>query len=40
MNDLRPENPFAGGAAYIDGHYMPIGLAAIPITDWATAAPT
>ena len=34
MNDLRPENPFAGGAAYIDGHYMPIGLAAIPITDW------
>src|SRR6202161_3137420 len=25
---------FAGAAAYIDGRYMPIGEAAIPITDW------
>jgi branched-chain amino acid aminotransferase len=25
---------FAAGAAYIDGRYMPIGEAAIPITDW------
>lgn len=30
MND----NPYAAGAAYIDGRYMPIGEAAIPITDW------
>ncbi|WP_131113492.1 aminotransferase class IV [Lichenihabitans psoromatis] len=28
------DNPFAAGAAYIDGRYMPIGEAAIPITDW------
>ena len=34
MDDLRPDNPFASGAAYIDGRYMPIGQAAIPITDW------
>ena len=34
MNDPRPDNPFAAGAAYIDGRYMPIGEAAIPITDW------
>ena len=27
-------SPFAAGAAYIDGRYMPIGDAAIPITDW------
>ena len=27
-------NPYAAGAAYIDGCYMPIGEAAIPITDW------
>ena len=27
-------NPFAAGAAYIDGRYMPIGEAAIPILDW------
>jgi len=26
--------PFAAGAAYIDGRYMPIDDAAIPITDW------
>src|SRR5277367_5469509 len=25
---------FAAGTAYIDGRYMPIGEAAIPITDW------
>jgi len=25
---------YAAGAAYIDGRYMPIGEAAIPITDW------
>ena len=30
MND----NTYAAGAAYIDGRYMPIGEAAIPITDW------
>ena len=34
MDDLQPDNPFASGAAYIDGRYMPIGEAAIPITDW------
>jgi branched-chain amino acid aminotransferase len=27
-------SPFAAGAAYIDGRYMPIDDAAIPITDW------
>jgi branched-chain amino acid aminotransferase len=27
-------SPFAKGAAYIDGRYMPIAEAAIPITDW------
>jgi branched-subunit amino acid aminotransferase/4-amino-4-deoxychorismate lyase len=26
--------PWSSGAAYIDGRYMPIGEAAIPITDW------
>src|SRR5579863_5031474 len=25
---------FAAGAAYIDGRYMPIAQAGIPITDW------
>jgi branched-chain amino acid aminotransferase len=30
----EPPSPFAAGAAYIDGRYMPIGDAAIPITDW------
>ena len=30
MNDT----PYAAGAAYIDGRYMPLGEAAIPITDW------
>jgi branched-chain amino acid aminotransferase len=34
MDDLQPDNRFASGAAYIDGRYMPIGEAAIPITDW------
>ncbi len=28
------DNPYAAGAAYLDGRYMPIGQAAIPITDW------
>ena len=28
------DNPYAAGAAYIDGRCMPIGEAAIPITDW------
>ena len=27
-------SPFAAGTAYIDGRYMPVGEAAIPITDW------
>ncbi len=27
-------NPYSAGAAYIDGRFMPIGEAAIPITDW------
>jgi len=26
---------FAAGAAYIDGRYMPINQATIPVTDWA-----
>ena len=26
--------PYSAGAAYIDGRYMPVGEAAIPITDW------
>ena len=34
MNAPQSDNPFAAGAAYIDGRYMPIGQAAIPITDW------
>jgi branched-chain amino acid aminotransferase len=34
MNDPQSDNSFAAGAAYIDGRYMPIGQAAIPITDW------
>jgi branched-chain amino acid aminotransferase len=34
MNVPQSENPFAAGAAYIDGRYMPIAQAAIPITDW------
>jgi branched-chain amino acid aminotransferase len=25
---------FSGGAAYVDGRYMPLGQATIPITDW------
>ena len=25
---------FSGGAAYVDGRYMPLGKATIPITDW------
>jgi branched-chain amino acid aminotransferase len=34
MNAPQSDNPFAAGAAYIDGRYMPIAQAAIPITDW------
>lgn len=30
----RVAHLYAAGAAYIDGRYMPIGQAAIPITDW------
>jgi branched-chain amino acid aminotransferase len=26
--------PYSAGAAYLDGRYMPVGEAAIPITDW------
>ncbi|QDL94214.1 branched-chain amino acid--2-keto-4-methylthiobutyrate aminotransferase (plasmid) [Paroceanicella profunda] len=28
------ENPYAAGAAYLDGRYMPVGEARIPVTDW------
>lgn len=28
------DNPFAAGAAYVDGRYMPVGQASIPLTDW------
>jgi branched-chain amino acid aminotransferase len=34
MNAPQSDNPFAAGAAYIDGRHMPIAQAAIPITDW------
>ena len=34
MTDGAPETSYASGAACIDGRYMPIGQAAIPITDW------
>ncbi|WP_207461731.1 aminotransferase class IV [Azospirillum sp. SYSU D00513] len=27
-------NRFAAGAAYVDGRFMPVGEAAIPLTDW------
>ena len=27
-------SPYSAGAAYLDGRYMPVGEAAIPITDW------
>ena len=33
-NDAPAPGAFPAGAAYIDGRYMPIGEAAIPITDW------
>jgi branched-chain amino acid aminotransferase len=33
MTELDPSR-FAAGAAYIDGRYMPVGEAAIPLTDW------
>ena len=28
------QSRFSAGAAYIDGRYMPVGEAAIPLTDW------
>ena len=34
MDQPIPHESFAGGAAYIDGRFMPIAEAAIPITDW------
>jgi branched-chain amino acid aminotransferase len=34
MNTDISSPPLSAGVAYIDGHYMPIGEAAIPITDW------
>jgi branched-chain amino acid aminotransferase len=34
MTQHLSSSPFAAGAAYIDGRYMPIAEAAIPITDW------
>ena len=34
MTQQVPASPFAAGGAYIDGRYMPIAEAAIPITDW------
>lgn len=43
MNDIsmaeqatmeRPASDFAAGAAYVKGRFVPIGEAAIPITDW------
>ena len=30
----RPQSDFAAGAAYVKGRFVPIGEAAIPITDW------
>ena len=27
-------SPYAAGAAYVDGRYMPVGQASIPLTDW------
>jgi branched-chain amino acid aminotransferase len=32
--DTMEKTAFAAGAAYIDGRYMPIAEAAIPVTDW------
>jgi branched-chain amino acid aminotransferase len=34
VTERASTSAFASGAAYIDGRYMPIGEAAIPITDW------
>jgi branched-chain amino acid aminotransferase len=34
MNGMNAGGTFPAGAAYIDGRYMPIEEAAIPITDW------
>ena len=32
--DTTVTNPYAAGAAYIDGEYVPLAEARIPITDW------
>jgi branched-chain amino acid aminotransferase len=34
MTETPASSPFTNGAAYVDGRYMPIAQAAIPITDW------
>lgn len=33
-SDAQPAKAYAAGAAYVDGRFMPIGEAAIPILDW------
>jgi branched-chain amino acid aminotransferase len=33
-SEAMASGPWASGAAYIDGRYMPVAEAAIPITDW------
>ncbi|UEM24960.1 aminotransferase class IV (plasmid) [Skermanella mucosa] len=33
MTEESP-SPYAAGAAYVDGRYMPVGQAAVPLTDW------
>jgi branched-subunit amino acid aminotransferase/4-amino-4-deoxychorismate lyase len=32
--DLVSDNPWREGAAYIDGRFMPVAKAAIPVTEW------
>ena len=34
VESSAPENAFAAGAAYVKGRFVPIGEAAIPMTDW------
>ncbi|MFQ6018780.1 MAG: aminotransferase class IV [Kiloniellaceae bacterium] len=31
---IPADNPFAAGAAFVDGRYMPVGEARIPLLDW------
>ena len=31
---MHGDDPFAAGAAYVDGRFCPIGEAAIPLTHW------